>query len=221
MDARDEKVKPQTPVGQPGEVAEGLADADGVVIVGAVPAPDEEDGGEDVEGDGAAEEGQRDGRQEPGGFKGVGGVQRRVGADQAEEGSVGGELHPVAGGVQHSNFSRRSDHCDRCGGGWCCSGREVVGIPNPNGGAEGEPDERRQQSTVNLVAKTYTPHGQVSREGAICIYTECSLDVLLQCDQLVISFIHAGGLWWWLRKALGVWGEASKGRHFSPLPLSP
>lgn len=54
VEGRDEEVEGQAPVGQPGEVAEGLADGAGV-IVGAVPGPDDDDGGEDVEGDQGAE----------------------------------------------------------------------------------------------------------------------------------------------------------------------
>lgn len=50
VDSRDEEVEAQTPVGQPGEVAEGLADGDGV-IMGAVPGPDGDDAGEDVKSD--------------------------------------------------------------------------------------------------------------------------------------------------------------------------
>lgn len=54
MDRGNEEIEAQAPVGQPGEVAEGLADGDRV-IVGAVPGPDDDDGGEDVEGDEGAE----------------------------------------------------------------------------------------------------------------------------------------------------------------------
>lgn len=50
MDCRDEKIESQPPVREPGEIAEALADGVGVAV-GAVPAPDEEDGDEDVEGD--------------------------------------------------------------------------------------------------------------------------------------------------------------------------
>lgn len=50
MNRREEMVKAQSPVCQPGEVAERLADGGGV-IVGAIPAPDEEDRREDVQGD--------------------------------------------------------------------------------------------------------------------------------------------------------------------------
>lgn len=50
VDSRDEEVETQAPVGQPGEVAEGLADSDGV-IVGAVQGPDGDDAGEDVKSD--------------------------------------------------------------------------------------------------------------------------------------------------------------------------
>ena len=44
----------------------------GAVAMGAAPAPDEEDAGEDVERDGAAEDGVREGREKPGGFIDVG-----------------------------------------------------------------------------------------------------------------------------------------------------
>lgn len=50
MDGGDEEVEPQTPVREPGKIAEGFADCD-TVIVRAVPDPDDDDGREDVEGD--------------------------------------------------------------------------------------------------------------------------------------------------------------------------
>lgn len=50
MNRREEMVKAQSPVCQPGEVAERPADS-GAVTVGPVPAPDEEDRREDVQGD--------------------------------------------------------------------------------------------------------------------------------------------------------------------------
>lgn len=62
MDSREQEIKAQTPVGQPGEVAEGLADGD-AVVVGAIPGPDDDDGGEDVEGDEAAQPGQKGGKE--------------------------------------------------------------------------------------------------------------------------------------------------------------
>ena len=85
MDAGDKVVEAQTPVGQPGEVAEALADG-GAIAMGAVPAPDEEVGDEDVEGDESAErsEGQR--RQQPGGFEVVTMVKRGIDAHQRVEG---------------------------------------------------------------------------------------------------------------------------------------
>lgn len=50
MDSRDEEVEAQTPVAQPGKIAEGLADGDGV-IVGAIQGPDGDDADEDVKCD--------------------------------------------------------------------------------------------------------------------------------------------------------------------------
>lgn len=85
VDAGDQVVEAQTPVGQPGEEAEALAD--GVAIaMGAVPAPDEEVDEEDVEGDEAAEAGEREGRQQPGGLEVVTLVERGIGAHQRVEG---------------------------------------------------------------------------------------------------------------------------------------
>lgn len=56
VDACENVVEAQTPVCQPGEVAEGLADSCAVAM-SAVPAPDEEDGHEYVERDRTAENG--------------------------------------------------------------------------------------------------------------------------------------------------------------------
>jgi hypothetical protein len=47
VNGREQEVEAQTPVGQPGEVAEGLADRN-AITVGAIPCPDDDDGGEDV-----------------------------------------------------------------------------------------------------------------------------------------------------------------------------
>lgn len=61
MDGGDEEVEPHAPEIQPGEEAEGLADGGGRAMCG-VPAPDEEDAEEDVDGDyqsQAAEDGWR------------------------------------------------------------------------------------------------------------------------------------------------------------------
>jgi hypothetical protein len=60
MNRGEEMIKAQTQVCQPGEVAEGLADGN-AVIVGPVPGPNDDDRGEDVQGDEAAETGE-DGR---------------------------------------------------------------------------------------------------------------------------------------------------------------
>lgn len=77
-------IESQAPVRQPGEVAEGLAD--GVAIaMGAVPAPDEEDGHEDVERYEAAENSVGEGREEPGGFEAVLTVEGGVCAQHAGE----------------------------------------------------------------------------------------------------------------------------------------
>lgn len=70
MDGRNQEVKAQAPIGQPGEVAEGLADGGGVVV-GAIPNPDEDDRGEDVKGDEGAESCEESWGQQPGGFEGV------------------------------------------------------------------------------------------------------------------------------------------------------
>lgn len=79
MHAGDQVVEAQAPVGQPGEVAEALAD-------GGVPTPDEEVGEEDVEGDEAAQAGERQGRQKPGGLEVVMVVERGINAHQRVEG---------------------------------------------------------------------------------------------------------------------------------------
>lgn len=80
MDRRDEIIEAQTPVREPGEVAEALANRVGVAV-GAVPAPDEKDGDEDVEGDEGAEESEGERREEPGGFVAVAGVEGGVDAE--------------------------------------------------------------------------------------------------------------------------------------------
>ncbi|XHF98292.1 hypothetical protein AWENTII_001848 [Aspergillus wentii] len=67
VDGGEAEIETQTPVGEPGEVAEGLADLV-AVAVGAIPAPDKEDSGEDVEGDEGAEDGEDERRKKPGGF---------------------------------------------------------------------------------------------------------------------------------------------------------
>lgn len=54
MDGGDQEVESQTPVREPGEVTEGFANCD-TVIVRAVPDPDDNYGGEDVEGDETAQ----------------------------------------------------------------------------------------------------------------------------------------------------------------------
>jgi hypothetical protein len=54
MDGSEKHVKSQTPICQPSEEAEGLADHI-AFIVGSVPAPDGENAGEDVEGDQTAQ----------------------------------------------------------------------------------------------------------------------------------------------------------------------
>lgn len=64
MDRSEEVVESQTPVRQPGEVAERLANLD-TVIVDAVPGPDEDDRREDVQGDQATETGEDGGGHEP------------------------------------------------------------------------------------------------------------------------------------------------------------
>lgn len=77
MNCREKLVKAQSPVCQPGEVAEGLANCD-AVAVGAVPGPDHDDGGEDVQCDQAAQTGE-DGRgEEPGGFEAMEGIEAGV-----------------------------------------------------------------------------------------------------------------------------------------------
>lgn len=48
MDSGEEHVEASTPVSQPGEVAEGVRNRS-VVIVGAIPAPEDEDGDENVQ----------------------------------------------------------------------------------------------------------------------------------------------------------------------------
>lgn len=53
MEGRENKVKAQSPEGQPGEVAEGLANGI-AVTAGAVIRPDCDDGREDVQSDQAA-----------------------------------------------------------------------------------------------------------------------------------------------------------------------
>lgn len=85
MHAGDQVVEAQAPVGQPGEVAEALADG-GAIAMSAVPTPDEEVGEEDVEGDEAAQSGERQGRQKPGGLEVVMVVERGINAHQRAEG---------------------------------------------------------------------------------------------------------------------------------------
>ena len=87
VDGGEEHVETYSPVGQPGEVAEALADFCAVAM-SAAPAPDEEDAGEDVEGDGAAEDGVGKGREKPGGFVDVGTVSRRIDVEEVVEGAV-------------------------------------------------------------------------------------------------------------------------------------
>ncbi|GMF73602.1 unnamed protein product [Aspergillus oryzae] len=85
VDACENVVEAQTPVCQPGEVAEGLADSFAVAM-GAVPAPDEEDGHEDVERNRTAENSVGQWWEEPGGFEAVLTVKGWVCAHKAVEG---------------------------------------------------------------------------------------------------------------------------------------
>lgn len=92
MDGCDEEVEPQTPVGQPGEVAEGLADGDGVIMC-AIPGPDDDDGGEDVEGDEGAQSRESGWREEPGCFEVVVRVEGWVDAEESRwEDSAHGDI---------------------------------------------------------------------------------------------------------------------------------
>lgn len=68
MDGGDQEIKPQSPVCQPSEVAERLADG-AAVPVGTVPRPDDDDGCEDVEGDQRAQTREDGGGQEPRGLE--------------------------------------------------------------------------------------------------------------------------------------------------------
>ena len=64
MDCGEKKVEAKAPIGQPGEIAERLADPN-AIIVGAIPNPNDDDRGEDVEGNECAQTCQNCGRQQP------------------------------------------------------------------------------------------------------------------------------------------------------------
>ena len=57
MEAAEEEVEGEAEVAEVGEVGEGLADGEGVVV-GVVVAEDDEDGGEGVEGEEEADGGE-------------------------------------------------------------------------------------------------------------------------------------------------------------------
>lgn len=90
VDRRHEEVEPQTPEIEPGEVAEGLADA-GAGAVRTLPAEDEEDAGEHVQREKGAQRGQHAWWEEPGCFEGMETVQRGICPEKAEEGTAHGE----------------------------------------------------------------------------------------------------------------------------------
>lgn len=94
VDGGKEHVETDSPVRQPGEVAEAFADFCAVAM-SAAPAPDEEDAGEDVEGDGAAEDGVGKGREKPGGFVDVGTVSRGIDVEEVVEGAVSQSVQHV------------------------------------------------------------------------------------------------------------------------------
>lgn len=94
VDGGEEHVETYSPVGQPGEVAEALADFC-TVAMSAAPTPDEEDAGKDVEGDGAAEDGVGEGREKPGGFVDVGTVSRGIDVEEVVEGAVSQSVQHV------------------------------------------------------------------------------------------------------------------------------
>ena len=77
-----EEVERQPDVCQVGEIGEPLTVIDGFVV-GVVVAEDCEDGTEGVEGEEGADQGEEEGRKEPGGGVGVEGVER---GGYAEEG---------------------------------------------------------------------------------------------------------------------------------------
>lgn len=89
MNGRNQEVKAQAPIGQPGEVAEGATDGGGVVVR-AIPNPDDDDSSEDVEGDEGAENCEEICGQQPGGFEMVSRVE---GGIDAEEGGWGDAAH--------------------------------------------------------------------------------------------------------------------------------
>ena len=77
-----EEVESQPDVCQVGEIGEPLTGVDGFVV-GVVVAENSEDGTEGVKGEEGADEGEEEGRKEPGGGVGVGRVER---GGHAEEG---------------------------------------------------------------------------------------------------------------------------------------
>ncbi|KKA19282.1 hypothetical protein T310_6739 [Rasamsonia emersonii CBS 393.64] len=88
---RYEEVEPQTPEVEPGEVAERLADVD-AGAVRALPAEDEEDAEEHVEGEQGAQRGEHAWWEEPRCFEWMEMVQRGICPKKVEEGAhVGGE----------------------------------------------------------------------------------------------------------------------------------
>jgi hypothetical protein len=87
MDGSDQKIKGHSPETQVGEVAEGATAVAGLVV-GAIPAKDEEDGEEDEEGDEGAHAEEEKGRQEPGGFEAVMAVIGWICAHEADEGTT-------------------------------------------------------------------------------------------------------------------------------------
>lgn len=82
MDRRSEEIETEAPVGQPGEVAEGFPDS-GTIVVSAVPDPDDDDGGEDIEGDERTQAREHSGRKQPRCFKSVEAVMVRIGAEES------------------------------------------------------------------------------------------------------------------------------------------